>query len=97
MGGAGAPATPVVAVGVIPRSYSARAIRATGSTTRSPTSAKAGGMAPDKQLAVAVSSVAVPVFVVPVSVVVGPWVVIGVLVGVVAVGRQTDGLVALEP
>jgi hypothetical protein len=49
------------------------------------------------QLAGALSSVAVPVFVVPVSVVVGRWVVIGVLVGVVAVGRHTDGLVALEP
>ena len=48
-------------------------------------------------LAVAVFSVAVPVFVVPVSVVAGPWVVIGILVGVVAVGRNTDGLVALEP
>ena len=51
----------------------------------------------DERLAVAVSSVAVLVFVVPVSVVAGPWVVIGVLVGVVAVGRHTDGLVALEP
>ena len=48
-------------------------------------------------LAVAVFSVAVPVFVVPVSVVAGPWVVSGILVGVVAVGRHTDGLVALEP
>jgi hypothetical protein len=46
---------------------------------------------------VAVFPVAVPVSVVPVSVVVDPWVVIGVLVGVVAVGRHTDGLVALEP